>query len=128
MKKSSIQYTLTIVSLIFIGWLAFYSLTAHALTVWTPQAGIYQKQLSNALTPRTRYVLIQAPKPIPSPTPTTAGLPPECGLKYKCFSPFGVIYDLKQNYATSCPRVFIKKNEVGEYDGTQIINGLPKCE
>ena len=126
MTKSRLLYLLTIIGLVVIGLFFLSSLSAQAATGWTPQAGVYQKQLSNAAIPRTRYVLL-APAPIVTTAPTT-GLPPECALKYKCFSPFGVIYDLKQNYATSCPRVFIKKNEVGEYDGTQIINGLPVCE
>ena len=126
MNKSRLLYLLTIIGLVVIGLFFLSSLSAQAATVWTAQVGVYQKQLSNAATPRARYVLL-APAPIVTTAPTT-GLPPECALKYKCFSPFGVVYDLQKHNAGSCPRVFIKRNEVGEYDGTQIINGLPVCE
>ena len=127
MKNSRLPYILTILCLTVFGLIFLSSLTAQAATIWKPQAGVYQKQLSNAATPRTRYVLL-APLPIVTTAPTTGGLPPECALKYKCFSPFGVVYDLQKHNVGSCPRVFIKMNEVGEYDGTQIINGLPVCE
>ena len=128
MTKSRIIYLTTITILVGLGLFFLSSLTAQAATVWTTQAGVYQKQLSNAAIPRTRYVLL-APAPIATTAPTTTiGLPPECALKYKCFSPFGVVYDLQKHHAGSCQRVFINKNEVGEYDGTQIINGLPACE
>lgn len=123
MKKSSIQYTLTIVSLIFIGWLAFYSLTAQALTVWTPQVGIYQKQLSNALTPRTRYVLIQAPI-------VTAADPCLKSANFKCDADWGVVFNLDAAVANQCNRLQVKKTDLSDaavYSGMKVVSGVAIC-
>ena len=124
MKKSSIQYTLTIVALIFIGWLAFDSLTAQAATLWTPQAGIYQKQLSNAATPRTRYVII-APAPI-------AATAEQClkSAKFKCDADWGVVFNLDEAVAGQCNRLSVKKTDLSDaaiYSGMKVVNGVAVC-
>lgn len=124
MKKSSIHYTLALVALIFIGWLAFYHLTAHAVTVWTPQSGIYQKQLSSAAIPRTRYVLIA-----PAPIATTAD-PCLKSAKFKCDADWGVVFNLDAAVANQCNRLYVKKTDLSDaaiYSGMKVVNGVAVC-
>ena len=124
MKKSSIHDTLTLVTLIFIGRLAFYSLTAQAAMVWTPQPGIYQKQLSSAAIPRTRYVLIA-----PAPIATTAD-PCLKSAKFKCDADWGVVFNLDESIAGQCTRLYVKKTDLSDaaiYSGMKVVNGVAVC-
>lgn len=54
-------------------------------------------------------------------------IPANCELKFYCDSAWGAIYDMNQNTSLRCPRVFIRKGELGYFDNLQMIDGNPVC-
>ena len=122
MKKSSIHDTLTLVTLIFIGWLDFYSLTAKAAMVWTPQPGWYKKEKSAAGS--VRYVLTALP------APQTTADPCLKSAKFKCDADWGVVFNLDESIAGQCTRLYVKKADLSDasiYSGMQVVNGVAVC-
>ena len=123
MTKSRLLYILTIIGLVAIGLIFFYSLTAHAVTIWTPQAGNYQKQLSPL--GAVRYVLIT-----PTVAPAVTQEPCLKSAKFKCDADWGVVFNLDAAVANQCNRLQIKKTDLSDaafYSGFRVVNGVAVC-
>lgn len=94
---------------------------AKAATVWTPQAGVYQKQLSSA--GKARYVLTTPVAPV------TAD-PCLKSAQFKCDADWGVVFNLDEAVDGQCTRVSVKKADLSDaaiYSGMRVVNGVAVC-
>lgn len=95
---------------------------AEAATVWTPQIGYYQKQLSPS--GKARYVLTTPPVVTVTPDPCLTS------AKFKCEADWGLVYNLDVAVPGRCNRLSVKKidlSDAAEFGGMKVINGVAVC-
>ena len=95
---------------------------AEAATVWTPQIGYYQKQLSPS--GKARYVLTTPPVATVTPDPCLTS------AKFKCEADWGVVFNLDESIAGQCTRLSVKKTDLSDasiYSGMKVVNGVAVC-
>ena len=96
---------------------------AEAATVWTPQIGYYQKQLSPS--GKARYVLA-----VRLATTPVTDAPCLKSAKFKCDADWGVVFNLDESIAGQCSRLSVKKADLSDgaiYSGMKVINGVAVC-